>query len=67
MTVESFSAEKIEFIAGYFPGLPAIIYIPEFRLNFLISSFGITVNLSILNHSCSFMVNNYYNYLFGVL
>ena len=28
MTVEGFSAGKIEFTAGYFPRLPAIIYIP---------------------------------------
>ena len=28
MTVEGFSARTIEFTAGYFPRLPAIIYIP---------------------------------------
>ena len=28
-TKEGFSAGKIELIAGYFPRLPAIIYIPD--------------------------------------
>ena len=46
MTVEGFSAGKIEFTAGYFSRLPAIFYIPELHvLNYPLVYNTLFVNL----------------------